>query len=239
MDVIPAVDVLKGRVVRLINGDYSQVTTYEGDPVSHVEEWGRQGASIVHVVDLDGARAGQPDTSLIRSIVETGIPVQVGGGFRNAIAARGALHAGVRRVVMGTAAVWNPQVLAEVGRPSRVVAAVDVRGGRATGGGWTDEGRDTGDVLDGIASAGIDRILVTGIGSDGTMHGPEIDLMSRMTSDGRFRVIASGGVGELRHLAHLARLGCESAVVGRALYEGRFTLDAALTAVLDIDSGGG
>ncbi len=126
---------------------------------------------------------------------------------------------------MGTAAVWSPGSLAGLGE--RVVAAVDVRSGRATGRGWTDDGRPVGEVLDDLAGAGVGRLLVTGIGRDGTMAGPDLDLTGALISDGRFSVIASGGVAELADLEVLSALGCEGAVVGRALYEGRFTLAEA------------
>lgn len=232
-DIIPAVDVLDGRVVRLLRGDYDQVTVYAEDPVGQASSWIDQGARIVHVVDLEGARRGEPDGRLWRSLASAGIVFQVGGGIRTAAIARRALDAGAARVVMGTAAVWSPEVLAEVGAPDRMVAAVDVRDDRATGAGWLDEGRRLDDVLGGLAAAGIERLLVTGIATDGTMKGPESDLMAAVVGDGRFTVIASGGVGSLADIVALAALGCEGVVVGRALYEGRFDLPSGLTAVRD------
>lgn len=231
MEIIPAVDVLGGEVVRLLRGDYEQVTSYASDPVAKVEAWVEQGAGLVHVVDLGGARSGEPDRHLWRRLGEAGLPVQIGGGIRDAETARAALGAGARRVVMGSAAVWEPAELARVGEPGRVVAAVDVKGGRATGGGWLDAGRGLTSVMDGLGRVGIERLLVTGISRDGTMAGPEIDLMEAVIADGRFRVIASGGVGALADIEALAGLGCEAAIVGRALYEGRFTLAEAMAAV--------
>jgi phosphoribosyl isomerase A len=133
-------------------------------------------------------------------------------------------------VVMGTAAVWEPEILAQVGVPGKVVAAVDVKGDRATGAGWLDEGRVLPEVLDGLAAAGCQRMLVTGIGRDGTMEGPETDLLRTVVGDGRFAVIASGGVGTLDDIAAVDALGCEGVIVGRALYERRFTLAEAITA---------
>lgn len=229
-EIIPAVDVLDGKVVRLLHGDFAQVTVYSDDPVGEARRWLDEGAGIVHVVDLEGARRGESDESLWRAMAEAGVTFQVGGGIRTAGVARRALRAGAERVVMGTAAVWSPEILAEVGDPERVIAAVDVRGDRATGAGWLDGGRLIGDVLDGLARVGVERVLVTGIGADGTMSGPETSLISRVVADDRFSVLASGGVGGVDDLVALARSGCEGAIVGRALYEGRVDLAAALAA---------
>jgi phosphoribosylformimino-5-aminoimidazole carboxamide ribotide isomerase len=227
-EIIPAVDVLDGSVVRLTHGDFGQVTVYDRDPVACARRWVDQGASLVHVVDLDGARTGKPDRTLWERLAEAGVRFQVGGGIRSAEVATVALKAGAARVVLGTAAVWNPSVLEEIGELDRVVAAVDVRDGRATGEGWLDEGKDLSDVLDDLARRNVPRLLVTGIGRDGTMEGPELDLLHRTLEDSRFQIIASGGIGSLDDLVRVAELGCESAIVGRALYESRFTLPEAL-----------
>jgi phosphoribosylformimino-5-aminoimidazole carboxamide ribotide isomerase len=227
-EIIPAVDVLDGSVVRLTHGDFGQVTVYDRDPVACARRWVDQGASLVHVVDLDGARTGKPDRTLWERLAEAGVRFQVGGGIRSAEVATVALKAGAARVVLGTAAVWNPSVLEEIGELDRVVAAVDVRDGRATGEGWLDEGKDLSDVLDDLARRSVPRLLVTGIGRDGTMEGPELDLLHRTLEDSRFQIIASGGIGSLDDLVRVAELGCESAIVGRALYESRFTLPEAL-----------
>jgi phosphoribosylformimino-5-aminoimidazole carboxamide ribotide isomerase len=227
-EIIPAVDVLDGSVVRLTHGDFGQVTVYDKDPVACARRWVDQGASLVHVVDLDGARTGKPDRTLWERLAEAGVRFQVGGGIRSAEVATVALKAGAARVVLGTAAVWNPSVLEEIGELDRVVAAVDVRDGRATGEGWLDEGKDLSDVLDDLARRSVPRLLVTGIGRDGTMEGPELDLLHRTLEDSRFQIIASGGIGSLDDLVRVAELGCESAIVGRALYESRFTLPEAL-----------
>jgi phosphoribosylformimino-5-aminoimidazole carboxamide ribotide isomerase len=226
--IIPAVDILEGRVVRLLHGDYQKVTVYAEDPVECALGWIEGGASLVHVVDLAGARDGVPDPRLWEAMAAAGVAFQVGGGIRDSNTARLALEAGAQRVVMGTAAVWNPETLVEVGAPERVVAAVDVRSGLAQGSGWLDEGRPVEEVLEILAGLGVGRALVTGIGRDGTMEGPEVDLLGQVVGDGRFGVIASGGVGSLADLAVVARLGCEAVIVGRALYEHRFTLAEAI-----------
>ena len=228
LEIIPAVDVLDGNVVRLMHGDYDRVTVYSDDPVAQCREWMDQGARLVHVVDLDGARTGEPDGVLWRMLSDAGIDFQVGGGIRTAATADLALGSGARRVVMGTAAVWDPEILGAVSEPERVVAAIDVRDGRATGAGWLDEGRDLDDVLGDLERVGVRRLLVTGIERDGTMEGPATELLERALTGGRFSVIASGGVGELEDLRAIESLGCEAVIVGRALYEHRFTVSEAI-----------
>lgn len=230
LEIIPAVDILEGAVVRLTHGDFDRVTSYDTDPVARAARWIAEGADLVHVVDLDGARTGRPDRRLWQAFASAGIRFQVGGGIRTAEVADAALAAGAERVVLGTATVWDPDVLSAID-PERVVAAVDVRDGRATGAGWLDDGRVLADVLDDLAARGVIRVLVTGIGRDGTMEGPEMGLLTTVLADARFRVIASGGVGTLHDLRVVAAAGCEGVIVGRALYEGRFTLPEALAAV--------
>ncbi|HSJ34667.1 MAG TPA: 1-(5-phosphoribosyl)-5-[(5-phosphoribosylamino)methylideneamino] imidazole-4-carboxamide isomerase [Acidimicrobiia bacterium] len=226
LEVIPAVDVLDGRVVRLLRGDYARVTEYGSDPVEAARSWVGQGASRVHVVDLDGARHGAPNLALWEGLGRAGIPFQAGGGIRTAVVARQVLEAGAERVVMGTAAVAEPEMLAGLGEA--VVAAVDVRDGKARGSGWLDRGRPLIDVLDGLAAAAVPRVMVTGIGRDGTLGGADLDLTREVADDGRFAVVASGGVGTLSDLDPIAAAGCEAVVVGRALYDHRFTLAEAI-----------
>ena len=230
MQVIPAVDILEGRVVRLLHGDYGRVTRYSDDPVEVAGQWVSQGADLVHVVDLSGARSGNPDRRIWEAMARAGIPFQVGGGIRDAATARAALSSGARRVVMGTAAVWNPQALGEVEPVERVVAALDVRAGRARGAGWLDEGRSVSTAVAGLRRAGVERLLVTGIERDGAMTGPDLKLLARVQALSDLAVIASGGVGGLADLEAVATLGCEAAIVGRALYERRFTLAEAISA---------
>lgn len=225
MEVIPAVDVLEGKVVRLLRGDYSRVTEYGSDPVEAARSWIGEGATQVHVVDLNGARSGEVDYALWERLGSAGVRFQAGGGIRTPEIARRVLDLGAERVVMGTAAVWQPESLSGLGHG--VVASVDVRGDKATGQGWLDEGRSLSEVLDGLAGAGVVRVLVTGIGRDGTLEGADVDLTRSVIDDGRFAVIASGGVGILTDLDPLAALGCEAVIVGRALYDRRFTLAEA------------
>lgn len=231
MQVIPAVDVLGGQVVRLLRGSYDEVTVYGSDPTAIASRWIEQGASMVHVVDLVGARTGHPDPILWERLAADGISFQVGGGIRDAATARLALGTGASAVVMGTATVWDPQVLEAVGAPDRVIAAIDVQRGQATGSGWIDEGKPLDEVLAPLESFGITRALVTAIVRDGTMSGPDLVLIGTVREAApNLKITASGGVGELSDLRALAMAGCEAVVVGRALYENRFTLEQAIAA---------
>lgn len=229
--IIPAVDVLAGKVVRLLHGDYDQVTHYGDDPVARCLDWMQQGAPLVHVVDLAGARSGRPDRELWQHLGAAGVRFEVGGGIRTRLDAEEAIAAGAGYAVMGTAAVWQPDILGALAHTGRVMAAVDVRNGMAQGQGWLDEGRPFSDVLDGLASAGVRRVLVTGIAVDGTMAGPESDLLLEAVAHRSFEVIASGGVGALTDIESVITLGCDGVVIGKALYEGRFTLAQALEVV--------
>lgn len=235
MYVIPAVDVLAGKVVRLIEGDFERVTVYSDDPVAQVAVWADRGADWVHVVDLEGARSGRPSISLHARLGRQGVPVQLGGGIRDTATALGAIAGGVGRVVVGTVAVSEPALLREMVEavgPQHVVVAVDVREGRSVGSGWHDEGRLWQDVVSDVGEAGAVRVLVTGISRDGTMKGPDLDLAAAVS---RFApglaVIASGGVGEAAHITAAAAAGVEAIIVGKALYDGRLTFaDAARAA---------
>lgn len=235
MQIIPAVDVLDGQVVRLLRGDYGQSTTYLESPADAVGSWGAAGARMVHVVDLEGARQGSPSPGLVEVIASAGVPFQIGGGIRSADAAVSMVAAGASRVVLGSSAVWQPELLGElVSRlgPERVVAAVDVKAGLATGAGWLDKGRPFIDVISAVASAGVGWILVTGISQDGTLAGPDLDLTrSAVLGAPDAGIIGSGGVGKLGDLTDLQEVGAGAAVVGKALYEGAFSLRDAIDAV--------
>ena len=231
MEVIPAVDVLDGAVVRLRRGDYGEVTRYGDDPAEAVGRWGGEGAALVHVVDLAAARSGRGDPGLWARVAEAGVPFQAAGGIRDAAAAERAAAAGAARVIVGTAAIWDPEVLAgivaEVGG-ARVVGAVDVRDGRARGAGWEDEGRPVDAVVEEMAAAGVGRLMVTGISRDGTMAGPDLALQRRAAGGAPVPVIASGGVGTLEHLVEGVTEGHASAVLAASIFHfGIFTIREA------------
>jgi phosphoribosylformimino-5-aminoimidazole carboxamide ribotide isomerase len=233
-EIIPAVDVLDGRVVRLERGDYERVTVYGDDPAAQAAAFIGEGAARVHVVDLAGARDGTHAIGLWRSLAGAGVVFQVGGGIRTPETAAAAVEAGAGRVVVGTAAVWEPEVLAAIAAavgPDRVVVAVDVRNGKATGAGWRDEGRDLDAVLADVVGAGVPRVLVTGIARDGMMTGPDVELLTRTQELAPgLHVIASGGVGRLDDVIDVARRGVEGVIIGRAIYEGVFTVSEAIAA---------
>lgn len=236
-EFIPAIDVLEGRVVRLARGNYDEVTVYGDDPAAMAASFIAAGAPIVHVVDLEGARSGAPDPSLRRSFGEAAIRYQIGGGLRTAAAARRAVADGASRVVVGTTALWDSAELARmidaVGAAA-IVGAVDVAKGMAHGAGWLDEGRPLAAVLDSLAAAGIERILVTAISRDGMMQGPDMDLLAVAAGSG-MKVIASGGVGTLDDLRRVAASGLSGVIVGRAIYEGRLTVAEALATLNPTD----
>ncbi len=232
MDVIPAVDVLNGKIVRLLRGDFDQVTVYSNDPTGGVASWAALGAPWVHVVDLEGARSGNPNRQLWESIGSLDIRFQIGGGIRDAELARAAVTSGAGRVVVGTMAVSNPALLAEVVDavgPEAVVVAIDVKGNRSVGSGWCDEGRPWQAVVEDVATAGATRILVTEVSRDGTLTGLGLGLVtavSRLVPE--LAVIASGGVRELADVAAAASADVEGVIVGRALYDGTISLEDAV-----------
>lgn len=233
MQVIPAVDVLDGRVVRLQEGDFERLRSYGDDPVVMARHWVAEGADLVHVVDLNGARTGRPDPRLWRSLAAARIPFQIGGGIRTVASARAAVTAGAQRVVLGSAAVWHPRLVGEIIDalgPRRVVAALDVRAGRALGDAWLDEGVELAQVLARLVANGVQNVLATSVSRDGMMQGPDQELLEQIRRRApSVAVIASGGVGSLDDLRALALTGVEAVIVGRALYEGRFTYQDAVT----------
>ena len=242
MQIIPAVDVLDGSVVRLLHGEYDMVTTYADDPVEAAKEWVADGANLVHVVDLNGARSGKPDPNLWRSLGRAGVPFQIGGGIRDRQTALLAIEAGARRVVLGTAVVHETRVLDEILAScgvERVVASIDVRGGLARGSGWTGSGVDVADVVRRVVNVGVEMALVTGIERDGAMNGPDLELLAEVRALApELRVIVSGGVSSLADVSALSALSYDEAIVGRALYEDRFTLPDARKAALQGGPGG-
>ncbi len=234
MKLYPAIDLLGGRVVRLHRGDYDQVTVYPHDPVALVEAYVRAGAERVHLVDLDGARDGEPTQAhwIERILRETGAKIQVGGGIRTLARARAYLDAGAERVVLGTAAVADPELLHAACAALPVVVAVDARDGMVTTHGWTQStARPAVDLAREAARLGARAVLYTDVARDGTGAGPNVAMTAALArAVPSLEVIASGGVGSLAHLEQLAREGSIGAcVVGRALLDGAFTLQAALS----------
>jgi len=235
----PAIDVRGGSAVRLTQGDYGRETTYDADPVDAALRWAGEGAQYLHVVDLDGAKAGAPQNlaTIERIAAAVPCPIQVGGGLRESGSVARVLEAGAARVVIGTAALRDPGFLeaALAAYGDRVVVSVDARDGKVSLAGWTETSDvDVADAVAELSQRGATRFLCTTIEVDGTMEGPALGELARIAAGTEAQVIASGGVGDLAHLESLAReapANVEGAIVGRALYERRFSVAEAIAAL--------
>lgn len=230
--VYPAIDVLAGRVVRLAEGARERVTVEGGDPVDAARRFAAEGASFLHLVDLNGAFSGKPSPGLVASVAAAGVPVQAGGGYRDTAAVDAALAAGAARVMVGTAAL-SPAFLADAAARfgERLVVAIDARDGRVAVEGWTRAtDLSPAELAKRCADAGVRRLLVTSTRRDGSLAGPDLALLEDVLPCG-LPVIAAGGVASLDDLLALRDAGCEGAVAGSALWRGRFTLPEALAAV--------
>jgi phosphoribosylformimino-5-aminoimidazole carboxamide ribotide isomerase len=236
-EILPAIDLRGGRVVRLRQGDFARETAYSDDPVEVARMFAEAGARWLHVVDLDGAREGQPiQGALIGEIlagIGRGTRVEVAGGLRTAAAVAAVLANGATRAVVGTAALADPalaRALVSAHGPERIAIAIDVRDGRAIGHGWSNEApsADPADVIRQLADVGVTTFEVTAVERDGLLDGPDLGLCERLVGLERGRIIASGGITTLDDLQALRELGASGAIIGRAIYEGRLTLQDAL-----------
>jgi len=230
--LLPALDVLEGRCVRLAGGDRGRVTIEGGDPTEAAARFVADGARFLHLVDLDGAFSGTPTPELVGHITAAadGTPVQVGGGYRTIGAIDDALAAGATRVMVGTAAL-SPAFLAEaVPRfGDRLVVAVDARDGHVVADGWTrSSGLPARELARACAAVGVRRLLVTSASRDGSLAGPDLDLLGDVIDASGLPVLAAGGIASLDDLVRLRDAGCEGAVLGSALWSGRITLADAL-----------
>lgn len=243
LTLYPAIDIRRGRAVRLLQGDYDHETAYDADPLEAAERWQEGGAEVLHIVDLDGARAGRPENlpMIERLAGRLRIPVQVGGGLRNAEAVDAVLAAGAARAVLGTRAQRDPSFvggLAATHGPERIVAAVDARAGRVAIEGW-EQATDTTapELIAELTGLGVERFVYTPVEVDGTLAGPGITGLASVAAacaDSGAELIYSGGVGSLHDLRSLAALpmpAITGVIVGRALYEQRFTVPEALAAL--------
>ncbi|TFC93834.1 bifunctional 1-(5-phosphoribosyl)-5-((5-phosphoribosylamino)methylideneamino)imidazole-4-carboxamide isomerase/phosphoribosylanthranilate isomerase PriA [Cryobacterium sp. TMT3-29-2] len=232
--LLPAVDVADGKAVRLTQGEAGTETNY-GDPVDAALDWARQGAEWIHLVDLDAAFGRGNNTDVIRTVIRevTGVKIELSGGIRDDASLDAALKAGVSRINLGTAALEDPKWAAQVIKRHGAAVAVglDVRGTTLAARGWTKEGGDLWQVLARLEEAGCSRYVVTDVTKDGTLQGPNIDLLRQVMKRTDRPVVASGGISsldDLRALRELVPLGLEGAIVGKALYAGAFTLGEAL-----------
>jgi phosphoribosylformimino-5-aminoimidazole carboxamide ribotide isomerase len=228
----PAIDIRDGKAVRLIQGDYERETAYDDDPVVAARRWVEGGARWLHVVDLDGARVGEPvNLEHVRRIVAAvNVPVQLGGGLRDSKKVEDAISSGAERIVLGTAAVHDPDMAEAIAAAhgDRVVASVDSRSGKVAAEGWTQSSDlGTAEVVTALSDRGIRRFVYTPVDVDGLMEGPDLGSLREVAKATEGELIYSGGVGSLDDLRALAGLGIENlggVIVGRALYEGRFTV---------------
>jgi phosphoribosylformimino-5-aminoimidazole carboxamide ribotide isomerase len=236
MELIPAIDLKDGRCVRLYQGDFAQSTIYSDDPVATARRWVDQGATRLHVVDLDGARGGRPaNTDAVLAIVRAaGVPVQLGGGLRRAEDVDAALALGVERVILGTAAVEQLDLVSRLTARfgEQVIVGVDARDGMVATAGWTE----TADVravelVRHVAELGVPRIIYTDISRDGTLTEPNFAALAELIWPAGPAIIASGGISAVAHLRRLAALGAEAAIVGKALYDDKLDLPSALAAL--------
>ncbi|MEX1295029.1 MAG: 1-(5-phosphoribosyl)-5-[(5-phosphoribosylamino)methylideneamino] imidazole-4-carboxamide isomerase [Candidatus Limnocylindrales bacterium] len=238
MELIPAIDLLGGRVVRLAKGDYGAVTEYRDDPIAVAREFEAAGASRIHIVDLDAAREGKAMQAGVigRIVAAIEVPCQVAGGIRDADAVAAGLAAGADRLVLGSALISSPllaRVLTERYGPDRIVAALDVRDGQALGDGWVEgaRGAEAMGLARTLAEKGVRWFAVTAIARDGQMSGPDYELLERVREAvPGAAIIASAGVSSVADIRELAARGFDAAITGRALYEGAFTLAEGLEA---------
>lgn len=233
LELLPAVDVVDGQAVRLVQGEAGTETGY-GDPLAAAQDFADQGGTWIHLVDLDAAFGRGSNAELLASIVAAlDVNVEMSGGIRDDASLKRALASGCRRVNLGTAALENPEwtehAIAEHG--DRIAVGLDVRGTTLAARGWTKEGGELFEVLERLNQAGCARYVVTDVTKDGTLKGPNLDLLAKVCAATDAPVVASGGVAELEDveaLAGMVDVGVEGAIIGKALYAGNFTLAQAL-----------
>jgi len=232
MILYPAIDILDGQAVRLTRGDFAQRTVYRDSPLEAARAWVQEGARFLHIVDLDGARTGTPANleHVERITAELAVPVQLGGGLRTLPAVRDALRSGAERVILGTAAYTDIDFLDDVlgAFRERVIVSVDTRGGKVSTSGWQETTQIPGEhVIERLQQRGVRSFVYTNIDRDGMLEGPDLDEVRRIAGVVRGRFLYSGGIGSLDHLRALVALrqvNLGGVIVGKALYEGRFTV---------------
>jgi 1-(5-phosphoribosyl)-5-[(5-phosphoribosylamino)methylideneamino] imidazole-4-carboxamide isomerase/N-(5'phosphoribosyl)anthranilate isomerase len=234
LELLPAVDVAEGKAVRLTQGALGTETNY-GDPVDAAADWARQGAEWIHLVDLDAAFGRGENRALLRRVIVEvpGVKIELSGGIRDDASLESALESGATRVNLGTAALENPEwaasAIARFG--DQIAVGLDVRGETLAARGWTKEGGNIWDVLTRLEDAGCARYVVTDVTRDGMLNGPNLELLQTITERTGKPVVASGGISsleDLRALRTLVPTGVEGAIVGKALYAGKFTLEEAI-----------
>ncbi|MGB9737954.1 MAG: 1-(5-phosphoribosyl)-5-[(5-phosphoribosylamino)methylideneamino]imidazole-4-carboxamide isomerase [Chloroflexus aggregans] len=233
MEIIPAIDIKDGRCVRLYQGDFAQMTVYADDPVAVARQWQAQGANRIHVVDLDGARTGRPqNVDAVLAITQAvQIPVQLGGGLRREEDVAAALALGVERVIIGTAAIVETELVARLLERfgERIIIGIDARNGMVATDGWTVTSTIAATDLAGqMAALGARRFIYTDISRDGALSGPNFTALAELVKPDGPAIIASGGIANLDHIRQLAQIGIEGVIIGKALYTGAIYLSEAI-----------
>ena len=233
MEIIPAVDIRGGKCVRLYQGDYKQETVFDDDPVTAALTWYSQGARWLHVVDLDGAVAGEPrNMEVVEEIMkETGLSIELGGGIRREEVAEQLLRQGVSRIVLGTAAIENRELVKKLCRRfgEAIAVSLDARDGKIAIHGW--QKNTVVDILQlsrEMTDAGVKRFIYTDIKRDGTLTDPNFDMAERLIAEAGVPIIMAGGISSLEHLRRIKELGAEGAIIGKALYTGDINLGEAI-----------
>lgn len=233
IEIIPAIDIRGGRCVRLYQGDYRQETVFDEDPVTAALTWYSQGARWLHIIDLDGADAGKPqNTKVVEEIVkESGLSIELGGGIRQEEVAEEMLRLGISRIILGTAAIENRALVEKLCRQfgEAIAVSLDARDGKIATHGW--QKNTVVEVLQlsrEMLDIGVRRFIFTDIKRDGTLTGPDFDMIDRLLTETNIPVIVAGGISRLEHLRRLKELGAEGAIIGRALYTGDINLAEAI-----------
>jgi phosphoribosylformimino-5-aminoimidazole carboxamide ribotide isomerase len=233
MEIIPAVDIRGGRCVRLYQGDYDRETVFDNDPVTVALTWYSQGARWLHIVDLDGAVAGEPqNTEVVEEIIkQSGLLIQLGGGIRQEQTTEKLLRLGVSRIILGTAAIENKKLVKKLCQRfgDAIAVSIDARDGKIAIHGWQkDTVFEVLQLSREMVEAGVRRLIYTDIKRDGTLTEPNFDMISRLLNEINVPVIAAGGISQMEHLQRLKELGVEGAIIGKALYTGDIDLPEAI-----------
>jgi len=233
MEIVPAIDIKGGRCVRLYQGDYKQETVFNEDPVTAALTWYSQGARWLHIVDLDGAIAGEPQNiaAVIQIIKETGLSIELGGGIRQEKVAEKLLRQGVSRIVLGTAAIEDGALVKKLCQRfgEAVAVSLDARDGKVATHGWQkDTVFEVLQFSSEMVGAGVRRLIYTDIERDGTLTRPNFDMMKKLIAETNVPVIVAGGISRLEHLRRISELGAEGAIIGKALYTGDINLGEAI-----------
>lgn len=233
MLIFPAIDLYEGKAVRLLRGDYNQMTVYSDNPIEMLKDFEAQGASCIHVVDLEGAKSGTtPNLELIRSLKEqTSLFMEVGGGIRNMETVKKYMDAGVDRVILGTAAVKDPAFAEEAVKAygEKIAVGVDIKDGEVAIHGWTERsGLDAFDFCKKMQAMGIKTLICTDISKGGAMQGTNHELYKRLSEELNLQIVASGGVSSMEDVTRLAALELYGAIIGKAYYTGAIVLKDAI-----------